>query len=352
MADANTVITTSACVQAGGFDIAPFLPRAMFAYQTGGVQWAMPLNISTPVLFYNKVMFEEAGLDPESSPITLEQLRDYSQQVVDSGTATYGIAFDAGINSGGAWFLEQWFARAGLPYADNDNGRTARATEVLFDTPEGVELLTFAQDLVDEGLALYVGEDPRGIDGLLAMADQEQPVAMTIASSGALGGALSFVEGGGINGITADDIGVGPMPGPSETPSATIGGAALYITRDLGDAAAAGAWDYIQFLVTAEAQSFWAAESGYVPVRTDATEIEPLASIYGDDPRFRVPYDQVNFAADDFNAVGPVLGPMRQVRQVTAQMMAAIYAGEDVQASLTAAAEQANLQLIDYANRN
>ena len=51
-------------------------------------------------------------------------------------------------------------------------------------------------------------------------------------------------------------------------------------------------------------------------------------------PRFRVPYDQVNFAADDFNAVGPVLGPMRQVRQVTAQMMAAIYAGEDVQASL------------------
>ncbi|MET0910945.1 MAG: extracellular solute-binding protein, partial [Ilumatobacteraceae bacterium] len=111
MADANTVITTSACVQAGDFDIAPFLPRAMFAYQTGGVQWAMPLNISTPVLFYNKAMFEEAGLDPDRPPITLEELRDYSQQIVDSGAATYGIALDAGANSGGAWFLEQWFAR-------------------------------------------------------------------------------------------------------------------------------------------------------------------------------------------------------------------------------------------------
>ena len=352
MADANTVITTSACVQAGDFDIAPFLPRAMFAYQTGGVQWAMPLNISTPVLFYNKAMFEEAGLDPDRPPITLEELRDYSQQIVDSGAATYGIALDAGANSGGAWFLEQWFARAGLPYADNDNGRTARATQVLFDTPEGAELLTFAQDLVTDGLAAYVGEDPRGIDGLLAMADQEQPAAMTIASSGTLGGALAFVEGGGITGITADDIGVGPMPGPSETPSATIGGAALYITRDLGDAEAAGAWDYIKFLVTAETQSFFAAESGYAPVRTDATEIEPLVSIYAADPRFRVPYDQVNFAADDFTALGPVLGPMRQVRQATAQMMAAIYEGEDVQTSLTAAAEQANLQLIDYANRN
>ena len=352
IADANTVITTSACVQAGGYDISPFLPRAMFAYQTGGVQWGMPLNISTPVLYYNKAMFEEAGLDPERPPITLDELRDYSQQIVDSGAATYGIAVDSGVNSGGAWFLEQWFARAGLPYADNDNGRTARATQVLFDTPEAVEMLTFAQQLEADGLALYVGEDPRGIDGLLAMADQEQPAAMTIASSGALGGVLDFVEGGAIEGITSAEIGVGPMPGPSETPSATIGGAALYITRDLGDAEAAGAWDYIQYLVTAEAQSFWAAESGYAPVRADATEIEPLVSIYADDPRFRVPYDQVNFDADDFTAVGPVLGPMRQVRQATAQMMAAIYEGEDVQPSLTAAADQANLLIIDYDNRN
>ena len=184
------------------------------------------------------------------------------------------------------------------------------------------------------------------------MADQEQPAAMTIASSGALGGVLDFVEGGAIEGITSAEIGVGPMPGPSETPSATIGGAALYIVRDLGDAEAAGAWDYIQYLVTAEAQSFWAAESGYAPVRADATEIEPLVSIYADDPRFRVPYDQVNFDADDFTAVGPVLGPMRQVRQATAQMMAAIYEGEDVQPSLTAAADQANLLIIDYDNRN
>ena len=352
MADANTVITTTACVQASGYDIAPFLPRAMFAYQTGGVQWGMPLNISSPVLYYNKAMFKEAGLDPERPPITLDELREYSQAIVDSGAATYGIALDSGVNSGGAWFLEQWFARAGLPYADNDNGRTARATQVLFDTPEAVEMLTFAQDLVDDGLAAYVGEDPRGIDGLLKMGDPQQPAAMTIASSGTLGGALAFVEGGAIAGITSADIGVGPMPGPSETPSATIGGAALYIVRDHGDAEAAAAWEYIQYLVTADAQSFWADASGYAPVRADATEIDPLAATYAEDPRFRVNYDQVNLAADDFTAVGPVLGPMRQVRQATAEMMADIYNGSDVQEALTFAADQANLLIIDYNNRN
>ena len=352
MADTNTVVTTTACIQTEGFDITPFLPRAMFAYQTGGVQWAMPFNISSPVLYYNKAVFEEAGLDPEQPPITLDDLRAYSQQVVDSGAATYGLALDSGVNSGGGWFLEQWLARAGLPYADNDNGRTARATQVLFNTPESAEMLTFAQDLVEDELAVYVGEDPRGLDGLLRIADPQQPAAMTIATSGALGGVLDFVEGGAITGITSDDIGVGPMPGPSDTPSAIIGGAALYIMRDKGDAESAAAWDYIKYLVSAEAQSTWANESGYAPVRDDATTVDPLAQTYADDPRFRVAYDQVNFTADDFSAVGPVLGPMRQVRQATAQMMADIYTGTAVEEALTAAADQANLLIIDYNSRN
>jgi sn-glycerol 3-phosphate transport system substrate-binding protein len=352
MADTNTVVTSTACIQADGFDISPFLPRAMFAYQTGGVQWGMPFNISTPVLYYRRDMFEQAGLDPDNPPITLDQVREASQQLVDSGAATYGIALDSGVNSGGAWFVEHWLARAGLPYADNDNGRTARATQVLFDAPETEDMLTFAQDLVTDDLAIYVGEDPRGIDGLLRLADPQDPAAMTIATSGGLGTILNFAEGGAIEGVTPDDIGVGPMPGPSDTPSAIVGGAALYIMRDKGDAEAAAAWDYIKFLVSADSQSQWASESGFSPVRDDATQVEPLVTTYADDPRFRVAYDQVNFTADDFTAVGPVLGPMRQVRQATAQMMAAIYEGEDVQDSLTAAADQANLLIIDYDSRN
>jgi hypothetical protein len=43
---------------------------------------------------------------------------------------------------------------------------------------------------------------------------------------------------------------------------------------------------------------------------------------------------------------------MRQVREVTARMMAEIFGGSDVQTSLTAAADQANLLIIDYNSRN
>jgi sn-glycerol 3-phosphate transport system substrate-binding protein len=352
LADTDTLVTTTACIQSEGFDVSSYLPRAMFAYQTGGVQWGMPFNISSPVLYYNRAVFEEAGLDPDLPPVSFDDLRQYSEQIVESGAATYGLAVDSGVNSGGAWFLEHWLARAGLPYADNDNGRTARATQVLFDTPEAAHLLTFVQDLVVDDLAIYVGEDPRGIDGLLRMADPQQPAAMTIATSGGLGGVLDFVEGGSIAGITSDDIGVGAMPGPGDEPGAIVGGAALYIVRDKADAEVAAAWDYVKFLTDAESQSAWADGSGFAPVRDDATEIEPLASRYADDPRYRVAYDQVNVAADDFSAVGPVLGPFRQIRGATAQMMADIYEGADVEDALTAAADQANLLIIDYGNRN
>ena len=98
-----------------------------------------------------QAMFEEAGLDPDDPPITLDELRDDAEQIVDSGVATYGVAFDDGVDSGGGWFLEQWLARAGLPYANNENGRTGRATEVVFDTPEAVDLLSFVQQMVTTG---------------------------------------------------------------------------------------------------------------------------------------------------------------------------------------------------------
>ena len=86
----------------------------------------------------------------------------YSQPIVDSGAATYGIALDSGVDSGGGWFLEQWFARAGLPYADNDNGRPARATQVLFDTPEASSMLTFVQSLVDRRAGRLRRRQPDG----------------------------------------------------------------------------------------------------------------------------------------------------------------------------------------------
>ena len=67
-----------------GFDTSPFLPRVLLEpTRPSGVQWSMPFNVSDPVLYYNRQMFEAAGLDPDQPPMSLDELRATSQQLVD-----------------------------------------------------------------------------------------------------------------------------------------------------------------------------------------------------------------------------------------------------------------------------
>ena len=74
--------------------------------------------------------------------MSLDELRADSQTIVDKGAAKYGLALDSGFDSGGGWYIEQWFCKAQEFYVDGDNGRTSRATKVLFDNDTATNLLT------------------------------------------------------------------------------------------------------------------------------------------------------------------------------------------------------------------
>jgi sn-glycerol 3-phosphate transport system substrate-binding protein len=346
--DSASLVPIEACTESAAADLSTFQPSAIAAYTAAGVQWGMPFNVSDPVLFYNRDMFVAAGLDPDRPPQSLEELRAYSQQLVDSGVASYGIALDSGSDSGGGWYLEQWFANMGELYADNGNGRLAPASRVLYDGPAGVQLLTYVQQLITDGLAFYVGDNAGGADQLLKMADANEPAAMAIGTSAGLGTVLNVLGGGLVPGLGPDDVGIGPLPGPGASPTALVGGAALYVTEGKSDAEIAAAWDFVQYLVSPETQSTFAVATGYVPVRDDALAVEPALSRYADDPRFRVAYDQLVASPETPALQGPILGPQREVRSITANAVAEIMAGGDVASALAGAAAQANEVLAAY----
>ena len=351
-ADSETFVPATSCIADSGYDTSTFLPRALGTYEIEGVQWGMPFNASSPVLFYNKTMFAAAGLDPDDPPVSLEELRAASQALVDSGVAASGIALESGADSGGGWFLEQWFGRAGELYADHGNGRLARATQVNFDNELGVEMLTYLQDLIQDGLAVNVGDNASGTDSLFKLADQAAPAAMTIYSSAAIGTVINALSGGLIPGLTVDDVGIGPMPGPGDEPGVQVGGASLWIVDGKGDPQTAAAWDYITYLTSAETQATWAAGTGSVPVRADAVDLEPLASTYVDDPRYRVAFEQIVSSDADVTSLAPALGPLRQVRAETAKAVANVFGGGDVAAALTSAADAADALIASYNARN
>ncbi len=348
IADTDSTIPVGACIEASGFDTSPLLASALKTYATSGVQWALPFNMSVPVLYYNKAAFEAAGLDPDKPPVTLDELRTTAQALTDAGRTA--LVVDSGVETS-SWYLEQWFARLGEEYVDNGNGRLARGTRVLFDGPTGVELMTQLQSLVQDGLAYNIGDSPTGFDQLYKMADAGDPGSMTMASSSALATVINVISGGGYP-VTVDQLGIGPMPGPGDVASASPGGASLWIVDGKGDAQAAAAWDFIQFATSAEQQSIWADATGYTPVREDALALDPIRGKYESDPRFKVAYDQIVAGSDDVTSLVPVLGPLREVRTLAAGAVATIFDGADVQTTLTAAADQANVLISDYNARN
>jgi len=324
----------------------------MNAYSTQGMQWAMPFNVSNPVLYYSKKAFAAAGLDPEKPPASLEELRAMSQQLVDSGASKYGLVLDSGFDSGGGWYMEQWFAKAEQFYTDGDNGRTNRATQVLYNNETGVELLTFLQDMLNDGLAISVGANESGQDDLLKLADEKAPAAMTIHTSAALRGALDVLATGVFPQLGVNDLGIGPMPGPGGAPGARIGGASLWPVNSDDPVRIAATWDFLSFLVSAEQQSEWANATGYIPVRSDAVELDPYKTTVATDPRFSVAFDQLQASPDSLTSTGPVVGPLREVRVVLADAIAAIFDGADVKTSLDSAVEQANNLISNYNSSN
>ena len=351
--DTKTAVPTAACIQSSGFDTSAFIPGALRAYSTGGVQWSMPFNVSDPVLFYNKKAFAKAGLDPNKPPASIAEIRSDSEQLIKSGASKFGLAVDSGFDSGGGWYIEQWFAQLGKFYADNDNGRTARATKVLYDDPVGVDLLTQLQTMIKDGLAVDVGDNSgAGYDNLLKMADTSEPAAMTIATSASLGSVIEILKGGQFPAISSDDVGVAPMPGPDGAKGAIVGGASLWITNSGNPQKIAAAWDFVKYMVGAQQQSDWSSLTGYIAVRNDARTLDPLKTTLANDPRFAVALDQLNLIADAPTSAGPILGPLREVRTVTAQGVAQIFKGADVQKSLTEAAAKADALIADYNTRN
>ena len=347
MIDTQSIVPTQACAESAGYDLSTFLPEALGAYATQGVQWSMPFNMSVPVLFYLRPDFVEAGLDPDSPPQNFQELLDVSKAIVASGAATYSVALDSDYDGGGGWYVEQWLSKGGEFYADNDNGRAAPATKVVYDGAAGLELMTYLQTLVNEGGAVYVGDNASGQDTLLQLANADAPASLAISTSAALGTVLTVLGNGLIPGITGDDVGVGPMPGPDNANGALVGGNSLYIV-DKDPLKAAAAWSFIEYLESAEFQSEFAAASGYVPVRSDALDLEPIKSVYVNDPRFKVAYDELLSAADAPTSSGPVIGPLLQVRRVTAAAVAEVLTGGDPQAALSNAAQQANDLIANY----
>ncbi|MGH9027393.1 MAG: ABC transporter substrate-binding protein, partial [Acidimicrobiia bacterium] len=309
MIDSGTVLPIQACIDADDYSLDDNLPRALAYYSVDRTLYALPFNISNPILYYNKLAFRDAGLDPNDPPATFAEVREASQQIVRNTNVGTGVAF-----LGDPWFFEQWLATSGDLYVDNDNGRAERADSVVYDSANGREVFEWLDSMVDDGLANFVGTDPSSVDHLLAIGNEN--AAMTINSTAALGTVSSLLESGSFPNV---DLGVGPMPGFQDPEGGvTPGGAGLYIVNSDNDANLAATWEFLKYLNTPRAQAIWSAGTGYIPAGKKAAQQPIVQELWAEQPGFKVAYDQLLDGPTNFATAGALYGNFQAVRDSVA----------------------------------
>ncbi len=210
MIDSGWVKPIQDFVDAQNYDLSQIEPNLAAYYTIDGKLYSMPFNSSTPLMYYNKDAFKEAGLDPEAPPTNFEEIFEVAKKLEkkdDNGKITqYGF----GMGNYG-WFFEQWVGKQGKHYVDNNNGRGADpATKVVFDeNGAGADILGIWKKMFDEGVFEYLGQGNDGAKQAFISGD----IAITLESTAALKSLLqnvgdSFELGTGyFPSINADDKG-------------------------------------------------------------------------------------------------------------------------------------------------
>ena len=136
----GVLLDMSAMAQADDdFDQSIFYPRAYNAFNYNGLQLGLPATFSTVVLFYNKDMFDAAGLDYPAADWTWDDAVAAASQLTDADAGVWGLYSPVQF-----WEFYKKAAQNGCNFFNEDK------TEATINTPECVETLETMISFIDE----------------------------------------------------------------------------------------------------------------------------------------------------------------------------------------------------------
>ncbi len=315
--------------ETGGADSADFFPAFMLnnTDETGQI-WTLPFQRSTPVLFYNKELFAEAGLDPEAAPRNAQEL----------------IAYAQALTTEDRWGL--WVPSEGFPIWLFTAAAIANGQNLVDENPCNVY---FDTDAVKVGLDLWLDlSSEHGVmpEGALSWGD-----APTLFASG--NAAMIVHTTGSLTRILNEapfEVGVGFVPfGPADDDElgygVPTGGGSIYLFSNSTPEEQEAAWLWAKFLASPEIQADWGVRTGYVAARGAAWETEPLSSFAQENPQYLVARDQIAYADREFVAYRSI-----DIQGIINTTLSNIITGQvaDIDAELANAQAQIDSLLADF----
>ena len=249
-AESGVLLPLSDRIPSSQVDLAALPQSIVEGYFLSGQQWAIPLDIDSIGVCYNKTHFDEAGVAHPDDDWSWSDLIEAAQKLTPGDGSRWGIAAPLADQQG---FINTVLQAGGTIY-DKD-GRSG------FGTPESNAGIQFWIDLI------YKYKVSPSVQ---QMADTD-PLDMLTS------GLVSMVYCGSwtLSGLRMDDfavknIDVAPMPKGKVAAGVSNGlGHAISATTKYPDAA----WKFVEFLSTEEAADIGAKAGGAIPAYNTAQQV-------------------------------------------------------------------------------
>lgn len=331
MIESGWIVPMQSMVNADEYDTSVLESNLAAYYTINDMLYSMPFNSSTPLMYYNKDMFDAAGIT--EIPDSLESIAQIGDKLLDSGAQE---VMSLGIYG---WFFEQFIGKQGLEYANNGNGRTEAATAVAFDeNGAAANILNEWKNLYDLGYAPNVG---KGGDAGLADFSAGKS-AITLGSTASLKQILQDVDG-------KFEVGTAYFPKVKSTDKGgvSIGGASLWALDNNDPKKLRATWEFVKFLISPESQAFWNAETGYFPVNVDAHDEDVFKENIEKYPQFETAIDQLHDSAPQY--AGALLSVFSEARAIVESEIESMLNGnETVDEAVDSMASQINDAIEEY----
>lgn len=150
-AEAGFMLDIAPFIRRAGMDLSHYEQQALTQYAVDGKLFALPMSISTSVIYYNRNVLVEAGLQAPSATWTWQDMRGYARkltQAKETAVQRYGIGFQ-----GTLLYFNPWLRAAGGYFFKPEN-----RNRILLDQPEAISAIEFLSGMIKEQIL-----DVRGV---------------------------------------------------------------------------------------------------------------------------------------------------------------------------------------------
>ncbi|WP_173932008.1 ABC transporter substrate-binding protein [Chelativorans sp. Marseille-P2723] len=295
-----------------------FVPSGLSLGEVEGKTYGLAYVFSTPIMYINRTLFEQAGLDPDQPPRTWEDVKAAGIAIAEK-TGKHGF-FPGAYGPADGTFVYQSIVMS-------NGGKVRDGNTLTFAEKNQADAVAMLRDLIDSGAHARIDV------GAHVDTFQSGNLGMFLYTSAVLNRLESAAAGN-------FELGLAAMPAFGDKPTApTNSGSAIFMFSQ-DPVKQRAAWELMKFLTSDEAYTIITTKIGYLPLRLGTLD-DPryLKNWIEANPKYRANLEQLERLTPNIAFGGP---NYRQVENMMKDAVTeAVFGTGDAYEILRAAQERA-----------